>query len=711
MRAALRADRAGRPALPAAARPAGARPGRGGRAPRRRRRAAGREVDGAGDGRARARLHAHAGRAGRARAGLRRRGARPRWPGCRTSARSPTASSPTWCGARVAEVAAALDRRERLFREAGIGVGRGVPGPAGGRRVPGRAGHRPAARRRRLPDAARASSTTWRTGCCRWPRRVSPTGVHLAVSATRWTELRPRSRTCSAAGSSCGSGEPSDSEVDRKRAAAVPARARPRAGPGRRARRARRAPAGVHRATRRRRWRAVARCVGRGRRCRRSACCPDRIALDELAARHGGTASRSASTRTGSATVELDPRRAAPAVLRRRRERQDRPAAAVAHGLCERYPPERARIVVVDHAADAARRRPGHAPDRLREHRRGRRRGGGRDRRVAAGAGCPVRRSRRASCANAVLVERPGGVRCWSTTTTWSPRRGSATAHPLLALAEFLPQAKDVGLHVVLARRCGGAGRALFDPVLGRLRELGAPGLVGNGSPDEGALVESVKPAPLPPGRSRAGRPAPRAQAGAAGLARNRTRREGRGRRAGRGRHAAGRPRSRRPARAGRGAAVRHVGRDGGGRAGGSVVPGRSRWCTRRAVTPGTSAGDVRPVPAPVAVLAGRPGAVPGRRRGPVRHDADGRRRRVRPVDRRSPGGWGPAGRAAHDRDRLPGRPGAAGRGRLCRSWTGSTCRGTDRSTPPRSSPCSAPSSTTSSRACRRSPPASGRSC
>ena len=72
---------------------------------------------------------------------------------------------------------------------------------------------------------------------------------------------------------------------------------------------------------------------------------------------------------------------------------------------------------------------------------------------------------------------------------------------PLLPLLEFLPQAKDVGLHVVVARRCGGAGRALFDPVLGRLRELAAPGLVLNGSPDEGALVESVKPSSLPPGR------------------------------------------------------------------------------------------------------------------------------------------------------------------------------------------------------------------
>ena len=66
---------------------------------------------------------------------------------------------------------------------------------------------------------------------------------------------------------------------------------------------------------------------------------------------------------------------------------------------------------------------------------------------------------------------------------------------------EFLAQAKDVGLHVVVARRSGGAGRALFDPLLGRLRELAVPGLVMNGSPDEGALVGGVKPQPSPPGR------------------------------------------------------------------------------------------------------------------------------------------------------------------------------------------------------------------
>jgi S-DNA-T family DNA segregation ATPase FtsK/SpoIIIE len=78
---------------------------------------------------------------------------------------------------------------------------------------------------------------------------------------------------------------------------------------------------------------------------------------------------------------------------------------------------------------------------------------------------------------------------------------GGGTANPLLPLVEFLPQAKDVGLHVVVARRTGGAGRALFDPLLGRLRELATPGLVMNGSPDEGALIGTVRPAAEPPGR------------------------------------------------------------------------------------------------------------------------------------------------------------------------------------------------------------------
>ncbi|WP_340684746.1 type VII secretion protein EccCa [Amycolatopsis coloradensis] len=75
------------------------------------------------------------------------------------------------------------------------------------------------------------------------------------------------------------------------------------------------------------------------------------------------------------------------------------------------------------------------------------------------------------------------------------------TSNPLKPLAEFLAQAKDVGLHIVVVRRSGGASRAMFDPILGKLREIAAPGMVMNGSRDEGNLVANVKPSQMPPGR------------------------------------------------------------------------------------------------------------------------------------------------------------------------------------------------------------------
>jgi S-DNA-T family DNA segregation ATPase FtsK/SpoIIIE len=86
------------------------------------------------------------------------------------------------------------------------------------------------------------------------------------------------------------------------------------------------------------------------------------------------------------------------------------------------------------------------------------------------------------------LVAAPGGA-------------PGAGGNPLLPLLEFLPQAKDVGLHLVVARRTGGAARAVFEPLIARLRELAVPGLLMSGSPDEGPLLDGVKPGPLPPGR------------------------------------------------------------------------------------------------------------------------------------------------------------------------------------------------------------------
>lgn len=79
----------------------------------------------------------------------------------------------------------------------------------------------------------------------------------------------------------------------------------------------------------------------------------------------------------------------------------------------------------------------------------------------------------------------------------------SGPANPLRGLEEHLPQARDVGLHLVLARRCGGAGRSQYEPIVQRLRELSTAGLVMSGSPDEGQLVGTVRPGPLPAGRGR----------------------------------------------------------------------------------------------------------------------------------------------------------------------------------------------------------------
>lgn len=78
----------------------------------------------------------------------------------------------------------------------------------------------------------------------------------------------------------------------------------------------------------------------------------------------------------------------------------------------------------------------------------------------------------------------------------------TTTGNPLAPLVPLLAQAGDVGLHLVLARRSGGAGRALYEPVLQALRDLAAPGIVLSGSPDEGALVGGAKPVPGVPGRA-----------------------------------------------------------------------------------------------------------------------------------------------------------------------------------------------------------------
>jgi S-DNA-T family DNA segregation ATPase FtsK/SpoIIIE len=74
---------------------------------------------------------------------------------------------------------------------------------------------------------------------------------------------------------------------------------------------------------------------------------------------------------------------------------------------------------------------------------------------------------------------------------------------PVQALQPLLAQARDVGLHLVVARRSGGASRALYEPVLQSLRDLAVPGLLLSGSAEEGPLLGNVRPAPAPAGRGR----------------------------------------------------------------------------------------------------------------------------------------------------------------------------------------------------------------
>ena len=74
---------------------------------------------------------------------------------------------------------------------------------------------------------------------------------------------------------------------------------------------------------------------------------------------------------------------------------------------------------------------------------------------------------------------------------------------PVQALQPLMAQARDVGLHLTVARRSGGASRALYEPVLQSMRDLAMPGLLLSGSPDEGPLIGNQKPHPAPPGRGR----------------------------------------------------------------------------------------------------------------------------------------------------------------------------------------------------------------
>jgi S-DNA-T family DNA segregation ATPase FtsK/SpoIIIE len=79
---------------------------------------------------------------------------------------------------------------------------------------------------------------------------------------------------------------------------------------------------------------------------------------------------------------------------------------------------------------------------------------------------------------------------------------GTASRSPLAPLADYLTQARELGFHVVLARRVGGIARSLMsDPLVSRMRELSSPGLILSGDHREGVLIGDQRASQRPPGR------------------------------------------------------------------------------------------------------------------------------------------------------------------------------------------------------------------
>jgi len=392
----------------------------------------------------------------------------------------------------VVEVGATVDRRERLFAEAGITSIEQFRA----RRAAGELGEEPCTDLLLVVDgypALRAEFDELEAQLLPLAARGLAYGVHLALSTNRWTDLRPALKDLLGSRWELRLGEPSESEIDRKRARAVPSR------PGH-------GLAPDHAAM------VLA--------APRTTTCDTATLVAELAAARPGP---------GLAPVRLLPARIPAGQLppgstgivlgvdEQLLEPVELDLAAEPHLVCfadaesgktnllrllarritQRHPPTAARMVVVDYRRGLLGAVPdshliGYAstPD------------------TAAAAAREIAESLRRRLPGPGVTPRELRARSW-----WrgpevyllvddydlvAPAGGS---NPLQPVVEFLPQAKDVGLHVVLARRTGGAGRAQFDPLLGRLRELAAPGLVMSGSPDEGALVESVKPTPQPPGR------------------------------------------------------------------------------------------------------------------------------------------------------------------------------------------------------------------
>jgi S-DNA-T family DNA segregation ATPase FtsK/SpoIIIE len=73
--------------------------------------------------------------------------------------------------------------------------------------------------------------------------------------------------------------------------------------------------------------------------------------------------------------------------------------------------------------------------------------------------------------------------------------------NPALPLVDLLPQARNIGLHVLVARHISGAGHSSREPLLRDLRDVTSPAFVLSGNFKEEGEVFGVRPQSMAPGR------------------------------------------------------------------------------------------------------------------------------------------------------------------------------------------------------------------
>ena len=314
-------------------------------------------------------------------------------------------------------------------------------------------------------------------------------GVHLAVSANRWGEIRPNLRDNLGSRFELRLNDPVDSEVGKRIAMTVPEGV-----PGRGL-----TAEGLHFQTARPAATDLRRAAERwaGPAAREVPILPTRLDLEDLpAGAADGVAIGVDELRLDPVSLDLAGADPHFLVLGDSEAGKSSLLRAFARGLAEGAGPDRAQLVIVDYRrslidlADGPHTRAYAANGEM----------------AAAAVGGLVDELRARmpgpQTSREELLKGP----------TWSGPRyyllvddydlvPAATGNPLDRLVELLPHGRDLGLHLVLARRVGGTARSAFEPVYQRLTELGTPGLIMSGEHQEGPLLGGQRARHLPPGR------------------------------------------------------------------------------------------------------------------------------------------------------------------------------------------------------------------